>query len=173
MKIFFLTLLVFVACKNTGNQTSVDLLTLNEWNKLSEKIKPELKSIRYSEFLEPNGGTSYELGGVTYFIEILQDMKTNKRIIDYTESKYVDTIRLNYSFRLFLTNANEILLITTEKSNHDNETSKTKQKDRDTILVDKNNIKFWKNNLTPTQKELETKETEILKVKNAISEYTN
>ncbi len=173
MKIFFITLLVFVDCKNIGNQTSIDLLTIKEWNKISEKIKPELKSIRYSKFLEPNGGKSYEQDDTTYFIEVLQDMKTNKRIIDYTESIYIDNIRFNKSFRFFLTSDRKIILITTEKSNHNSEISNAGHDIKDTILVDKNNIKFWKSNPTPTYKELKKKEKEISKVKNAIAEYTN
>lgn len=121
--IYSILLLLVVACKDSKAQNN--LLNSKEWSLYSSTLIKELKDIRNSENLEPNGGHNYKKDDSSIHIELLEDMKTHKKIVDYTT---INDIRNTEGTRFFLSDENKILLITTEKNSGNNQIL------RDTIL---------------------------------------
>lgn len=166
MKKILSILLLFILCCKGSNAQKV-FLTNEEWKLYSTNLLKELREIRLSEELEPNGGHSYKKNNSNIHIELLEEMKTNKKIIDYSIVKDSSNIIFLRSTRFFLSNENRILLITTEESKSTNNSKKL----RDTILMENGKIKFWKNNTKASIKEVTKKEKEIFDINEEIKEY--
>ncbi len=178
MKIFFLTLLVFVVCKNIGKKGKMEfqnktLITVEEWNQVSKKVITKINSIKNSENIEPNGGENYYDRGTKYFTEVVEDMKTHQKKIDYSYKNNSDSFRNFESFTFFIDVNKEVILILNEKYNYNKSSRTIENRVLDTLLFKSNSVIFWKNNPTPSAKELKNKEEEILNIKSAISEYIN
>ena len=128
--------------------------------KYSNDIIKYLKEIKNSQYLEENGGGTYEKDKNTLFLDILEEMNTHEKIIEHTTSFYKNDIRHDNIYSFFMPKK-EIILLVVKSLDIGNKTKK------DTFFFKNNKIYFWKNKQA-SKEELIKKEKEILAIKKEI-----
>ncbi|MCO7186445.1 hypothetical protein NH341_13560 [Tenacibaculum sp. XPcli2-G] len=177
--LFIVTLHFFINCKlgggtNLKSSDSINAIVENDSiinidkKKVSEECIKKAERIRMSENLEPNGGGDLEKGDQTIFVEVLEEMETGDKNIEYTISSDNKDIRESNSYSFYLDNLDNAFLIINTITNYNIEDESEVTLVKDTIFLKENKILFIKDRHL-SKGELLVKQEEIDVIKREIN----
>ena len=175
-------ILVFIllfSCKNikveeiNSNNYSQATPNIEIQNHYTDSVLKLLKRVRYSDKLEPNGGrTIFEIIDKSIGLEVLEQMETGEKIIDYYVTYKSSRGKHNETTQFFNTKNNNTLIVIYDNYIYNRMSKEDIIIAKDTFFFKNDKIYFWKNK-EATDEELLAKEKEILIIKREVDSILN
>uniref|UniRef100_A0AB33L156 Lipoprotein n=1 Tax=Tenacibaculum sp. Pbs-1 TaxID=3238748 RepID=A0AB33L156_9FLAO len=177
--LFIVILHFFINCKlgggtNLKSPDNINVIIENDSiinidrKKVSEECIKKAERIRMSENLEPNEGRDLEKGHQTIFVEVLEEMETGDKNIEYTINSDNKDIRESNSYSFYLDTLDNAFLIINTITNYNIEDESEVTLVKDTIFLKENKIIFIKDRHL-SKDELLVKQEEIDVIKREIN----
>ncbi|WP_371393474.1 hypothetical protein ACCC68_10390 [Tenacibaculum maritimum] len=154
--------------------TEDSLIVLNKKAKdffINEFID-KAKKIDISETLEPNGGGDFIKDDKTVFIEVLEDMETKEKKIEYTTSFYDKDFRVSNTFIIYKDSLNKAFFVVEKRTKYDTKDESETVSYIDTFLLKKSETIYLKNQ-DFSQKELLLKQEKLISTIKEIDSFTS
>ncbi|MCD9637286.1 hypothetical protein, partial [Tenacibaculum maritimum] len=130
------------------------------------------KKIDISETLEPNGGGDFIKDDKTVFIEVLEDMETKEKKIEYTTSFYDKDFRVSNTFIIYKDSLNKAFFVVEKRTKYDTKDESETVSYIDTFLLKKSETIYLKNQ-DFSQKELLLKQEKLISTIKEIDSFTS